>query len=67
MKNTLTIEIQHEMLSATVEAMRDLQERYEAEACALARLPSEDAQELAQERLESAKVAAGLFSFFAAQ
>lgn len=67
MKDTLTIEIPYEMLPAAIEAMSDLQNRYEAEACALARLPSADAQELAQARLESAKVAADLFNFFVGQ
>ena len=65
MKNKLTIEIEQEMLTATIEAMRELQMRYETEAWSLARLPSVQAQNLAQERLESAEVAAGLFSFFA--
>lgn len=61
----MKIELGEELLSATVEAMRDLQARYEAEACALARMDSRQARELAQERLESAKVASGLYTYFA--
>lgn len=61
----MKIELSEEVLSATVEAMRDLWAYYEADACALARLDSQQARELAQERLESARVASGLFSFYA--
>lgn len=61
----LTIEIDIDMLSATVEATRDLRAYYEADAAALARLDSQEAKELAQERLGQAQVAAGLFSFYA--
>ena len=64
MKNTLTIEIPQETLTATIESMQDLQSRYEAEACALARLPSVQAQKLAQERLEAAEEAGKLFDFY---
>ena len=60
----LHIQISQELLSATIEAMRDLQARYEAEAAALASL-GEAGRELAGERLESAKVARGLFDYFA--
>lgn len=61
----MEIEISQDLLSATIEAMRDLQAYYEADACALARIDSPQARELAQERLESAEAASGLFSFFA--
>lgn len=59
----LTIKIPPDLLSAAIEAMRDLQARYEADAAALASL-GEAGRELAGERLESAKVALGLFNFF---
>ena len=64
MKNKLTIEIEQAMLTATIEAMRELQMRYEAEAWSLARLPSVQAQKLAQERLEAAEEAGKLFDFY---
>lgn len=64
MKNKLTIEITQEMLTATIESMRELQTRYEAEAWSLARLPSVQAQKLAQERLEAAEEAGKLFDFY---
>lgn len=64
MKNKLTIEITQEMLTATIEAMQALQHRYEAEALALSRMPSTEAQELAQKRLEAAREASSLFDFF---
>lgn len=53
-----------DILTATIEAMRDLQAYYESDACALAHLESQSAKELAQERIESAEVASGLFGFF---
>ena len=56
--------IPQDILTATIEAMRDLESYYESDACALARLDSEQARELAQERLESAGVASGLFTFY---
>ena len=61
----MKFEIDIELLSDAVEAMRDLEAYYEADACALARLDSQEAKELAQERLESAGVAARLFEYFA--
>ena len=64
MKNKLTIEIEQETLTSTIEAMRELQARYEAEAWALARLPSVQAQKLAQERLEAAEEAGKLFDYY---
>lgn len=60
----LKFEIDSDMLSATIEAMRDLEAYYQADACALARMDSKEAKELAQERLESAGVATGLFNFY---
>lgn len=53
-----------DILSATIEAMRELESRYQAEAAALARLDSQEAKELAQERVEDANVATGLFDFY---
>lgn len=64
MKNTLTIEISQEMLTETIESMRELRARYETEAWSSARLPSVQAQKLAQERLEAAEQAGKLFDFF---
>lgn len=58
--------IPQEILSATIEAMRDLKAYYEGDACAVARVDSEQARELAQERLESAEVATGLYDFYGA-
>ena len=54
-------------MSATIEAMRDLQERYELEASALARIAPEcqEARKIAVERAKSAEVARELFDFFA--
>ena len=60
----LYIEIEQEMLSAAIEAMRDLKAYYEADAAALARLDSPEGRALAQERLESAAVASGLYDYF---
>ena len=54
-----------DILSATVEAMRTLMLLMEMEAAALARLDSEEAKALAQERLEDAKVAENLYCFYA--
>ena len=62
--NELMFPIPTEVLSATVEAMRDLKAYYESDACALAHLEGKEAQELAQERLESAGVAGGLYDFY---
>lgn len=55
-----------DILTATIEAMRDLKVRYESDACALAGLKSQQAHELVQERLESAQVATGLYDFYGA-
>lgn len=57
-------EIEPELLCSAVEILRDAQNYYEADACALARLDSTEAKELAQARLKSAKVAESLFYFF---
>jgi len=61
----MKIDISQELLSATVEAMRDLESRYEAEAIAFSVIACPDAQQRAIERAESASVARGLFNFFA--
>ena len=61
----LYIKMNPELLSASVEAMRDLQARYEADAAALATIEGVGVK-LAQERLESAQMAQGLFNFFSA-
>ena len=62
--NELLFPIPQDGLTATIEALRDLEGYYESDACALARLDSKQAKELAQERLESAGVASGLFTFY---
>ena len=62
--NEVMYPIPQEILTATIEAMRDLESYYESDACALARLNSKQAKELARERLESAGVASGLFTFY---
>ena len=62
--NELMFPIPQDTLTATIEAMRDLEGYYESDACALARLDSKQAKELAQERLESANVASGLYGFY---
>ena len=56
-----------DILTATIEAMRDLKAYYENDACALARINGKQASELAQARLESAEVATGLYGFYGAQ
>ena len=63
----MKIEVTPDVLQATIEAMHDLQMRYEAEAAALAQLNSPEAKELAQERLEAANVARGLSDFYTGQ
>lgn len=47
--------------------MRDAQTHYEADACALARLDTREARELAQERLQMAEKAEALLYVFAQQ
>lgn len=63
----MKFEISQDLLSAAVEAMRELQARYEAEAAALAQISGEcpAAHRIAAERAEQADVARGLFIFFA--
>ena len=61
----MNIEVTPEILQATVEAMGELQRRYEAEAAALAQLGSPEGRELAQERLEAASAAGELLLFYA--
>ena len=60
------VEIDPDILSATFEAMRDLKTYYERDAASLARLGGEKAAGLANERLDSAAVAAGLCNFYGA-
>ena len=60
-------ELDPDLLASAVEIMRDAQAYYEADACALARLDSPEARELAQERLKSAKLAETLLYFFGTQ
>lgn len=67
MNGKLKIEISQEQLTLAIESMRELQLRYEAEAWSLARLPSMQAQRLAQERLEAAEGAAKLLDYFISQ
>lgn len=67
MNDKLKIEISQEQLTLAIESMRELQLRYEAEAWSLARLPSVQAQRLAQARLEAAEGAAKLLDFFISQ
>ena len=55
-----------DILTATIEAMRDLKAYYENDACALARINGKQASELAQARLESAEVATGLYGSYGA-
>ena len=50
--------------TAMNEVMYLMESYYESDACALARLDSEQARELAQERVEAAGVASGLFTFY---
>lgn len=57
-------EIEQELLDSAIEVMRDAMNHYEADACALARLDTPEARELAQERLASAKTAEALLYFF---
>jgi len=59
------IEIDPTMLDMAVELMSDEGDRCRVDACALARLDSQEARELAQERLELAKKADELLHFFA--
>lgn len=56
--------IPSELLTATIEAMRDYSRLLEAEAAALARLESPEAAKLARERLRDAEVAKKLFEFY---
>ncbi len=62
--NEVQYPIPADTLTATIEAMRELEGRYQAEAAALARLDSPEARALAQERVERANVVTGLFNFF---
>ncbi len=65
--NELKFAIPNDILTATIEAMRDLEYRYQAEAAAFAQIAGEcpEACTLAKERSESAVVATGLFNFYA--
>ena len=53
-----------ELLNATIEAMRDLQQRYELEAASFASL-GDIGKGFAQERIRNARLAERLFEFFA--
>jgi len=55
------------LLDDAVELMQDEGDRCRADACALARLDTPEARELAQERLELAKKADNLLFFSAKQ
>lgn len=56
--------IPDEILTATIEALRNYTLRLEAAAVMLAGLKSPEAEKLAQERLEDAEVAEKLFHYF---
>ena len=60
----LRFPIPPEILTMTVEATKLLMILLEAEAAALARLDSEEAKQLAQERLEDAQMAERLYNFY---
>jgi len=60
-------EIDPALLDDAVELMREEGDRCRADACALARLDTPEARELAQERLELAKKTDNLLFFFAKQ
>jgi len=64
--NELKFPIPQDILTATIEAMRDLEYRYQAEAAAFALIAGEvpQARDLAIERSEAASVASGLYSFY---
>ena len=65
MKNELIIRVEDpELLNEAVEAMRELQQRYELEAANFAFL-GDIGKGLAQERIEKARTAERLFAFFA--
>lgn len=53
-----------DILTATIETMRDYSRLLEAEAAALAKLKSPEAEKLTQERLDDAEVAKKLFEFY---
>lgn len=61
---TVKYPIPANILTATIEAMRNFYTRLEVEAAALAGLKSPEAEQLAQERLEDAEVAEKLFNFY---
>lgn len=61
---TVKYPIPQDILTATIEAMRDYTRLLEAEAAALAWLKSPEAVKLAQKRLEDAEVAGKLFEFY---
>lgn len=64
---TANIEIDPGLLDSAVVILRDAQIYYEADACALLRLDSPEARDLAQARLQMAKKADELLFFFAKQ
>lgn len=62
--NELLFPIPQDILTSTIESMRDYQLRLEVEAAALAGLTDPAAQELAQERLEQAGRVKTLFQHY---
>lgn len=56
--------IPSDILTNTIEALREFYTRLEVEAAMLAGLRSPEAERLAQERLEDAEVAEKLFEFY---
>lgn len=56
--------IPDEILTDTIEALREYRLRLEIEAAALAILESQEAEHLSQERLENAEEARKLFEFY---
>lgn len=63
----MKFEIDPDLLVSAVAILRDAQAHYEADACALARLDTPEARELAQERLQMAKTAETLMYLFGTQ
>lgn len=61
---TVKYPIPSEILTATIEALRNFYTRLEVEAAALAGIKSPEAERLAQGRLEDAEVAEKLFEFY---
>ena len=60
----MQFEIDPDLLTSASELLADLAARLEADASSLARLDSQEARELAQDRLETAKLAESLSYLF---